>query len=52
MKKLKFNYRYWVLYIKEDAKIDPERLKKINVYTAVLEVLKKYYNTEASNVQQ
>lgn len=53
MKKLKwkFNYRYRILYIKEEAKIDPERLKKINVYTVVLEVLKKYYNTESPEIQ-
>ncbi len=53
MKKIwpKFNRRYWVLYIKEKAKIDPVRLKKINVYTVVLEVLKKYYNTESPEVQ-
>lgn len=53
MKKIwaKFNRRYWILYIKEDAKIDPERLKKINVFTTVLEVLKKYYNKEPQAVQ-
>lgn len=52
MKKIAFNWRYRILYIKEDAKIDPERLKKINVYTVILETLKKYYNTETSDVQQ
>ena len=48
----KLNYRYRVLYIKEDAKIDPERLKKINVYTVILEAMKKYYNSEKPEVQQ
>ena len=52
MKKIAFNWRYWILYIKEDAKIDPERLKKINVYTVVLETLKKYYNEESPAVKQ
>lgn len=52
MKKINLNYRYWVLYIKEDAKIDPARLKKINVYTTILEILKKYYNEESSSVKQ
>ena len=52
MKKIAFNWRYWILYIKEDAKIDPERLKKINVYTVILETLKKYYNEESPAVKQ
>lgn len=53
MKKIgaKFNWRYRVLYIKAKAKIDPARLKKINVYAVVLEVLKKYYNSESPEVQ-
>lgn len=53
MKKIwpKFNYRYWVLYIKEEAKIDPERLKKIKVYTTILEILKKYYDNESPEVK-
>ena len=53
MKKIwpKFNYRYWILYIKDEAKIDPERLKKIKVYTTVLEVLKKYYDNESPEVK-
>ena len=52
MKKINLNYRYWILYIKEDAKIDPQRLKMINVYTVILEALKKYYNWEKPAVQQ
>lgn len=47
----KFNYRYWVLYIKEDAKKDPEYLKRKNTNLAVLQVLKKLYNGEPSAVQ-
>ena len=48
----KFNYRYWVLYIKEDAKKDPEYLKLKNINLAVLQVLKKYYNQEPNSVKQ
>ena len=51
MKKLLFNWRYRVLYVKEEAKIDPERLKRINVYTTILEILKKYYNEEKPDVK-
>lgn len=53
MKKIwsKFNYRYWILYIKDEAKIDPERLKKIKVYTTILEILKKYYDNESPEVK-
>lgn len=48
----KFNYRYWVLYIKEDAKKDPEYLKLKNINLTVLQVLKKYYNQEPNSVKQ
>ena len=48
----KFNYRYWVLYIKEDAKKDPEYLKLKNVNLVVLQALKKYYNQEPNSVKQ
>ena len=47
----KFNYRYWVLYIKEDANKDPEYLKRKNGYLAVLTLLKKYYPIENREVQ-
>lgn len=47
----RFNYRYWVLYMKEDAKKDPEYLKIKNVNLVVLQALKKYYNEEAKEVQ-
>lgn len=48
----KFNYRYWVLYIKEDAKKDPEYLKLKNANLVVLQALKKYYGQEPNSVQQ
>lgn len=48
----KFNYRYWVLYIKEDAKKDPEYLKLKNVNLVVLQALKKHYNQEPNSVRQ
>ena len=48
LKKLgwRLNYRYWVLYIEDDAKIDPEYLKRKNAAVAVLKVLRKYYDDE------
>jgi len=52
MKKLNFNFRYWILYIKEDAKLDPAYLKLKNVNLVVLQALKKYYNDEPASVQQ
>ena len=52
MKKLNFNFRYWILYIKEDAKLDPAYLKLKNVNLVVLQALKKYYNDEPTSVQQ
>lgn len=48
----KFNYRYWVLYIKEDAKKDPEYLKLKNINLVVLQALKKYYEQEPTSVKQ
>ena len=49
---LKFNYRYWVLYIKEDAKKDPEYLKRKNIALVILEALKKQYNWEPAIVRE
>lgn len=48
LKKLEWrlNYRYWVLYIEEDAKIDPEYLKRKNIALLVLKTLKKQYDNE------
>lgn len=45
------NYRYRVLYIKEDAKLNPEYLKRKNVALAVLQVLKKQYPNENAETQ-
>lgn len=54
MKKLrgKFNYRYRILYVKEDAKTDPEYLKRKNMYVNILTILKKYYPEESSAVKK
>lgn len=54
MKRLwrRLNYRYWVLYIKEDAKVDPEYLKKKNVYLEIMRILKKYYPEENAEVKK
>lgn len=47
----KFNYRYWVLYIKADAAKDPEYLKRKNRALVVLQALKKLYPEENSEVK-
>lgn len=54
MKKLggRLNYRYWVLYMKENEAKDPDYLKRKNIYLEVLKVLKKYYPVEKSEVQK
>lgn len=52
MKTLPFNRRYWILYIKEDAKLDPEYLKRKNQNLLVLQVLKKNYNNEPEDVKK
>jgi hypothetical protein len=31
LKQLMLNYRYWILYIKEDAKKDTEYLKRVKI---------------------
>lgn len=51
MKKLAFNWRYWILYMKIDAKVDPEYLKRKNTMKLVLEVLKKQYDNEPAEVK-
>ena len=48
----KFNFRYWILYIKEDAKKDPEYLKKVKIWVAILSSLKKVYDTEPASMKQ
>lgn len=54
MKKIwwKLNYRYRILYIKADAKVDPEYLKRKNQNLLVIQVLKKNYDNEPFNVKQ
>lgn len=54
MKKLsyRFNWRYRILYVKEDAAKDPEYLKRKNQNLLVLQVLKKNYNNEPADVQR
>lgn len=47
----RFNFRYWVLYIKEDAKVDPEYLKRKNINLVILQALKKQYPWEPAAVQ-
>lgn len=48
----KLNYRYWVLYMKEDEAKSAEYLKRKNAHLAVLKVLKKYYPEENSEVKK
>ena len=54
MKKIwpKFNWRYRILYVKEDTAKDPEYLKRKNQNLLVLQVLKKNYNNEPADVQR
>lgn len=54
MKKLKglLNFRYRVLYVKEDEKLSPEYLKRKNTALDVLTQLKKVYPKESSEVQK
>ena len=54
MKKLgsKLNFRYRILYIKEDAKVDPNYLKKMKLHLTILQALKKYYDEEDFAVKQ
>lgn len=47
-----FNYRYWVLYIKEDAAKDPAYLKLKNINLIVLQALRKYYDQEPTSVRE
>lgn len=48
----RLNYRYWVLYMKEDEAKSAEYLKRKNAHLAVLQVLKKYYPEENSEVKK
>ena len=49
---IRFNYRYRVLYTKQDAKIDPEYLKRKNQNLLILKVLKKNYDSEFPEIKQ
>lgn len=48
----RLNYRYWVLYIEQDASVDPEYLKRKNNYLTILKVLRKMYPDESSEMQK
>lgn len=54
MKKLsaKFNFRYWVLYNKEDERKSPEYLKRKNAALVILQYLKKAYDGEPQEVKE
>lgn len=47
-----FNYRYWVLYNKEDENKQAEYLKRKNQYLAILKLLKKTYPVESKEWQK
>jgi len=47
----RFNYRYWVLYMKEDEAKSAEYLKRKNRALVVLQALKKLYPEENSDVK-
>ena len=47
----KFNYRYWVLYIKDMERKTPEYLKRKNNAVNILKELKKLYPDEPSEVK-
>lgn len=47
-----FNRRYWILYLKGDAKKSPEYLKRKNIAVAVLRALKKIYDEENIDVRE
>lgn len=47
----RFNWRYWVLYNKEEAKLDPEYLKRKNRAGEVIKELKKIYAEEGSEIK-
>lgn len=54
MKRLwrRLNYRYWVLYMKEDEVKSSAYLKRKNAHLLVLQTLKKYYPEENSEVKK
>lgn len=54
MKKLwwTFNWRYWILYNKQDAKKSPEYLKRKNTALILLKALRSIYDTETPKVKK
>lgn len=46
-----FNWRYWIPFLKSQAKDDPEYLKRKAIYNAVLTALKKTYPNESHDMQ-
>lgn len=54
LKKLwdKINFRYWVLYNKENEKKDSEYLKRKNAALVILQYLKKAYDGEPQEVKE
>ena len=52
LKQLMLNFRYWILYIKEDAKKDTEYLKRVKIWVAILSSLKKVYDSESPAMKQ
>lgn len=47
-----FNWRYRPLFKKEQAKKDPEYLKRKNNYLLILKALKKIYPEETNNMKK
>lgn len=47
-----FNWRYWLPYKEEQAKQDPEYIKRKNIYVEVLKQLKKTYPNETPTMQK
>lgn len=50
--KMKFNFRYWILYIKEDEKKSPEYLKRKSTALIILKALRKVYPEEQVNIKR
>lgn len=49
---IRFNYRYRILYTKQDAKIDPEYLKMKNGMLVIIQYLKKNYDKFPPEVKE
>lgn len=48
---MKFNFRYWILYIKEDEKKSIEYLKRKSDALVLLKSLRKMYDGETNIVK-